>query len=209
MDNYLRLFPLNLVAFPGEELNLHIFEDRYKQLIGECLEQQTSFGIPSYVRTKIEYGTEVHIIKLAKKYDDGRMDIRTKASRIFKVESFQNTVPERLYAGGTVTFQENIHDPDISRQLEMVGLIKELYNTIQLNQELPVDKDVISFEVAHKIGLSLEEEYELLKLPKESKRQAYIIRHLKKAIPLLREVERAKQLIKMNGHFKHFDKLDF
>ncbi len=209
MDNYLRLFPLNLVAFPGEELNLHIFEERYKQLISECLEKQIPFGIPSYVRTKIEYGTEVNIIKLAKKYDDGRMDIRTKAERVFKVKSFENTVPDKLYTGGTVTFQENIHDPDISRQLEMVALLKELYKTIKVEQELPVRNDVISFEVAHKIGLSLEEEYELLKLPKESNRQAFIIRHLKKAIPLLLEVERAKQLIKMNGHFKHFDKLDF
>lgn len=209
MEGYLRLFPLNLVAFPGEELNLHIFEDRYKQLIEECLAQQISFGIPSYVHATLEFGSEVKINQLVRKYEDGRMDISTEATRVFKVISFENPVKGKLYAGGEVEFQDNIYDIDIARQLKMIELLKEFYVALHLDDEIHVADDVMSFHIAHKVGLSLEEEYELLKLPLESERQDFVIRHLKKAIPLLREIERTKQLIKMNGHFKHFDKLDY
>jgi len=209
MESYLRLFPLNLVAFPGEELNLHIFEDRYKQLIEECLTQQIPFGIPSYVHAKLEFGSEVKITQLVGKYEDGRLDISTEATRVFKVKSFENPVKGKLYAGGEVEFQDNIYDIDFSSQLEMIELLKEFYVTLNLEDEIRITDDVTSFPIAHKIGLSLEEEYELLKLSLESERQTFIIGHLKKAIPLLHEIERTKQLIQMNGHFKHFDKLDF
>ena len=209
MEGYLRLFPLNLVAFPGEELNLHIFEDRYKQLVEECLTQQISFGIPSYVHAALEFGTEVKIKQLVRKYEDGRMDISTEATRVFKVKSFENPVKGKLYAGGEVEFQDNIYDIDIGHHHQMVELLREFYAALHLDQEIHVAEDAMSFHIAHKIGLSLEEEYELLKLPRESERQTFVVVHLKKAIPLLREIERTKQLIQMNGHFKHFDKLDY
>jgi hypothetical protein len=108
-----------------------------------------------------------------------------------------------------VAYQENNYDTDESDRLHMIELLRELYATLHLENEVPVNNDTISFDIAHKIGLSLEEEYELLKLPLESERQTFIIKHLVKSLPLLREIERAKYLIKMNGHFKHFDKLDF
>ena len=64
MIDFLPLFPLKLVAFPGEQLNLHIFEPRYKQLFRECEENQITFGIPAFIDNKImDIGTELKLEK--------------------------------------------------------------------------------------------------------------------------------------------------
>ena len=65
MTNFIPIFPLSIVVFPGEELNLHIFEPRYKQLIGDCFSENRAFGIPSIVKEKLmEFGTLVKIIEI-------------------------------------------------------------------------------------------------------------------------------------------------
>ncbi|WPP48609.1 LON peptidase substrate-binding domain-containing protein [Catalinimonas niigatensis] len=209
MENYLPLFPLNLVAFPGEDVNLHIFEERYRQLSNESLEKNQPFGIPAYVDKKVEYGTEMYIKKVVKRYEDGRLDITTKAMRVFKVMSFINPVSGKLYAGGEVFYLDNIEDGDPAARAEMVSLVKELYNVMNVVKRVEVNADITTFEIGHKIGFSLDQEYLLLQIERERDRQLMIIEHLKKTIPLLREVERTKDIIRMNGHFKHFDPLDF
>lgn len=209
MENYLPLFPLNLVAFPGEVLNLHIFEDRYKQLISECLMQDAPFGIPSYVDNQIEYGTEVMITEVVKKYEDGRMDITTQAARVFKVLSFDNPAQDKLYAGGEVSFLANEYDADNHSRPEMIALVEELFSVISMVNRVEVADDVTSFDIAHKIGMSLNQKYALLQVERESERQQVIIQHLRDTIPVLREVEQTKERIRMNGHFKKYDPLDF
>ena len=66
-----------------------------------------------------------------------------------------------------------------------------------------------SFQIAHKIGLSQEQEYSLLKMPTEAERQGFLIQHLERIIPILQEVEKTKERIKLNGHFKNLDPLIF
>ncbi|MDF9799957.1 Lon protease-like protein [Catalinimonas alkaloidigena] len=208
MENYLPLFPLNLVAFPGENVNLHVFEERYKQLINECLEKSHPFGIPAYIDKKLEYGTEMYVKKVVKRYEDGRLDITTRATRVFKVMSFNNPVGGKLYAGGDVFYLDNVQDGDLRLHTEIISLIKDLYNLMNVVKKVEVDEDITTFEIGHKIGLSQEQEYQLLQIERERDRQAMVIQHLKKTIPVLREVERTKERIRMNGHFKHFDSLD-
>ena len=209
MENYLPLFPLNLVAFPGETLNLHIFEDRYKELINECLIQDSPFGVPSYVDNQIEYGTEVMIAEVVKKYDDGRMDITTQATRVFRVLSFDNPAKDKLYAGGSVAFLENEYDADNHSRPEMIALVQDLFSVISMVNRVEVAEDITSFDIAHKIGMSLEQKYWLLQIERESERQQVIIQHLRDTIPVLREVEQTKERIRMNGHFRKYDPLDF
>ncbi|WKN32686.1 LON peptidase substrate-binding domain-containing protein [Porifericola rhodea] len=209
MDHYLPLFPLNLVAFPGEDVNLHIFEERYKQLIRDCIEKDHAFGIPAYINKKIEYGTEVYVKKIVKEYEDGRMDITTKASRAFKVMSYMNPVGGKLYAGGDVFYLKDKMDGTEELRREMIKLITKLYELMNIVKRVEVDADITTFEIGHKVGLSLEQEYQLLKIEREYDRQLFLVQHLKKTIPVLQEMERTKERIRMNGHFKHFDPLDF
>ncbi|MDN5200702.1 LON peptidase substrate-binding domain-containing protein [Fulvivirgaceae bacterium BMA10] len=209
MSIKLPLFPLNIVVFPDEELNLHIFEPRYKQLIRDCIESDSTFGVPSFVNKKIEFGTEVKIIKVVKTYDDGRMDIITKGMSIIKILKFTNPLKGKLYAGGEVTQIENIDDGTAASKKELIKLVKELFSKINLSKEVKIQRDFTAFEIAHKIGLSPTQEYKLLMLNKESERQLYIIEHLRKAIPILEQINSTKERIKMNGHFRHFDPLNF
>ena len=210
MQKFLPLFPLNLVAFPLEDLNLHIFEQRYRDLINECLDDGKTFGIPVFLDGKMPgFGTEVKIVKLSKKYDDGRMDIRTQGIRAFRILEFQNPVEMKLYAGGIV---ELLPEPEISPSI-MVGLtqrVEKLYKYLGEENDFDPNKpQPYSFQIAHKIGLSHEQEYNLLKIPTEAERQGFLIQHLERIIPILQEVERTKERIKLNGHFKNLDPLSF
>ena len=208
MSYYLALFPLNLVAFPEERLNLHIFEPRYKQLIKDCLEEERRFGIPAYIKNKIEYGTEVEILEIFKTYEDGRMDIKTIGHKVFKVGKYSNPWPEKLYAGGYVEPLENIWVV-VPAKFEMVKLLGKLYSQLQIEEEMTYDEDTPVFDFAHKVGLSLEQEYELIQITNESLRVDFLVAHLKELLPRLSQAEEIRQRIKMNGHFRQLDSLDF
>jgi Lon protease-like protein len=210
MTGFLPFFPLKLVAFPGEQLNLHIFEPRYKQLTNECLEEGKTFGIPVYHENQIlDFGTEMKITRLVRTYPTGEMDINTEGIRAFKVHSFEEQVKGKLYAGGKVSFLENKMDGDAGHFKELRQLARQLLHVIQMEDKLDVEVMTHSFEMAHKLGLSLEQEYDLLQMTRESKRQEYMINHLKRALPIIMEMEEAKEKIRMNGHFKHLDPLNF
>ena len=205
------LFPLNIVPFPGEELNLHIFEPRYKQLINDCLEEEGTFGIPSFINNRIEMGTEVTITEVFKTYEDGRMDIKTKAGSIFKVDEFWNPWGDKLYAGGVITYVQQVEETttDLSLLLRMKELVSQLFAWLQESNVPKIATAKSVFEIGHKIGLKIEEEYELLKMPHENDRLEYTISHLEKLLPALERAHMAQEKIKQNGHFKHLDPLKF
>ncbi|GAB4200935.1 MAG: LON peptidase substrate-binding domain-containing protein [Thermoflexibacter sp.] len=206
----LPLFPLNLVVFPKEELNLHIFEPRYKQLVNDCINQKATFGIPVFLENKIqEIGVEVQITALVNRYPDGRMDIKTRGERIFRLKSFFNPMLGKMHAGGEVEFLETEEDSDMLQRLLFIEAVSQLYEILNIKAELKSDVPFLSYQYAHKIGLSLRQEYELLTLLAESERIDYLIEHLRKSIPIVREMERTKQVIRMNGHFKNLDPLKF
>ncbi len=208
MADFLPLFPLNLVAYPGEALNLHIFEPRYRQLIDECLEKSSTFGLPAFIGDKIPgFGTEMRVAQLARRYPDGRMDVQTLGLRVFRIATFENPAPGKLYAGGEVQWQPTEPYQDV-----MPGLterLRRLNHLLQLPSNFDTDTDAFSYTVAHKIGLSTEEEYELLTISRETDRQAYLIRHLERVLPVVAELERTKERIRQNGHFKDLDPLKF
>lgn len=203
----LALFPLNLVPFPYEKLNLHIFEPRYKQLIGECLDQGLNFGIPSYIGNKIEFGTEVKIVKMVKAYEDGRMDITVEGERVFKVQEFIPLSPEKLFPVGMVSYLQNIDDTTESDQVIFHEALKELFSLMSLEGKVKLHQNIKAFEIAHKMGLTLNQEYELLTIESESERQALLLAHIRAAIPILKQMHRAQEVIKMNGHFRYFNPL--
>ena len=209
MSVELPIFPLNIVAFPGENVNLHIFEPRYKDLINDCLEEDLTFGIASHVLNKIELGTEVKITEVTKKYPDGRMDIKTQGLRAFQVLDFHNPWKGKKYAGGTIQFKEDERDTDLSQLVTFKELVNDLFGWLGEVDVPDISEISAVYDIAHKIGLKPEEEYALLEMTKERDRLLYAINHLEQLIPALERAQNAQDRIKQNGHFKHLDPLTF
>jgi Lon protease-like protein len=205
MSRFLPLFPLNIVVFPGEKLNLHIFEHRYRQLVTECQANDTTFGIPVYLEKGVaDYGTEIKILSIEKKYPGGEMDIKTRGMGIFKIKHFHKQMPGRLYAGGEVEeVPLNLEEAPLKRQ-KIEDLLKQLYHALGLQSlMLTLAPDFKSFDIAHHIGMSIEQEYQLLICPTEEKRFDMILDHLTNILPIILETEQLKERVKLNGHFKH------
>ena len=211
MARLLPLFPLNLVVFPGEKLNLHIFEPRYRQLVRECIEQDTSFGIPPYLNDSLsELGTEMRLVGVEQTYSSGELDIRTKAVGIFRINKFYRQAPGKLYAGGLV---ENVaQDPEADPVLRSVitRQVRQLYEALGLRKLLlELAPDYSIFDVAHHIGFSTEQEYQLLATTSELERQELVRDHLDTILPVVLETERLKERVRLNGHFKNLTPPNF
>jgi Lon protease-like protein len=210
MTNFIPIFPLGIVVYPGEQLNLHIFEPRYKQLISECFNNKKPFGIPVVINNKItEMGTLLQVAEISKVYEDGKMDIKTEGLKIFRILEMVQELPEKLYSGAIVNYPDNIEKGNRVLMQKLVSGIKELHKLLKVEKKFarPDDK-LCCYDVAHHAGLSLTEEYELLELLQELQRQEYLKRHLKKVLPLMAEMEILKERVKLNGHFKNVTGLD-
>jgi uncharacterized protein len=210
MTNFIPIFPLGIVVYPGENLNLHIFEPRYKQLINESAAAKKPFGIPTVISNKMqEYGSMVTVTEITKIYDNGEMDIKTKGEKVFRLLEIIKEVPDKLYSGAIVNYPDNFTMGIAGVMPKMMKSIRQLHKLLKVNKDFKkTDDELICYEVAHHIGFSLEEEYELLCLMDERQRQEYIKRHLAKVIPMLGEMEHLKEKIKLNGHFKNLHGFD-
>jgi len=205
MTNFIPIFPLSLVVYPGENLNLHIFEPRYKQLISECVEEKKRFGIPSLIANKVqEYGTTMEIISVEKTYENGEMDIRTRGIQVFRVLEVISRVPEKRYSGAIVHYPHNHPRGNSELMRGIVQSIRKLHDLMEVSREFKkADAELACYDVAHDTGLSLEEEYEMLCLLHERQRQEYLKLHLTKVLPVMAEIDRLKKRIKLNGHFQN------
>jgi uncharacterized protein len=213
MMNFTPIFPLDIVVFPGEQLNLHIFEPRYKQLIKECLEEKKTFGLPSIQQKNIaDTGTLMEVTELVKEYDNGEMDVRTRGLKVFKILEVVKSLPDKMYSGAIVTYPDNIMEQGESGIAKLVvNEVKRLYALMNVAEKFPaINQDsVLSYTIGHFVGFTKEQEYEMLGLFNEIQRLEYIRRHLNNMVPLIQELEAMKARIKMNGHFRDLSASDF
>jgi uncharacterized protein len=211
MINFVPIFPLSIVVYPGEELNLHIFEPRYKQLITECAAENKLFGIPAVIEDRMQdYGTLVRIKEITTVHENGEMDIKTVGDKVFQVLEVIKEVPEKLYSGAIVNYPSNTDEGNAEVMRRVLNSIRELHRLLNITKDFKKnDEEINSYDVAHHIGLSLQEEYELLNLMHERQRQEYLKRHLTRVIPMVAEMENLKEKIKLNGHFKNLAGFNF
>lgn len=211
MINFIPIFPLGIVVYPQEHVNLHIFEPRYKQLIQECYDGKKGFGIPAVIDNRLQdYGTIVQVKEISKVYENGEMDIKTEGEKVFRVLEVIKEIPDKLYSGAIVNYPANheVGSAEVMRRL--LNSVKELYKLLKVEKDFKkAEEQLNSYDLAHHVGFSLQEEYEFLNLMHERQRQEYLKRHLTKVIPLVAEMENLKEKVKLNGHFKNLSAFNF
>ena len=211
MTNFIPIFPLAVVVYPGEELNLHIFEPRYKQLILEAKESKKPFGIPSVIKDQVsEMGTLMELLEIKEVYDNGEMDIMTRGIKVFRMLELVKSIPDKLYGGAIVNYPENYANGNRLLMKKVIAGIRRLHAILKVKKSFKhSDEELWSYEVAHHAGLSLNEEYDLLQLLQELQRQEYLRQHLLKVLPVVTEMETLKDRIQLNGHFKNLSGFNF
>ncbi len=180
---------------------LHIFEPRYKEMIGECLERKQPFGV---VRAKegevAEIGCTAEILNVVKKYDDGRMDIITQGRRRFEV---MHVNPERSFLQAEVLYLRD--DPSavtreqISRALELHGQIMKLAGT-EAEGVSDINEQELSFHLAGSLPLDLDFKQTLLEMKSEPERLQSVITFFENILPNVRRTLHVRRKAGGNGH---------
>jgi hypothetical protein len=182
----LPLFPLDMVVFPGQSVFLHIFEPRYRELIGDCATDGITFGISPLLSDGLaNYGTEVRLARVLRTDESGSMDVALEGMRVFRLHEFRSDFPGKLYSGGIVRFQasDTTYWPAIQDRLlsqfdrwrERSGAPPVLGGNIPKN---------LSFAIGHHVGLSTLQKVELIALSHEMDRQKYLSRHLDRVLAI-------------------------
>jgi Lon protease-like protein len=205
VTNFIPIFPLAIVVFPGEKLNLHIFEPRYKQLIKECVASGKPFGIPTVTGSKLhDMGTLVKVDEVAKTYENGEMDIRVSGICVFRVLEATGKVPDKLYNGAIVTYPENTMSADPKLLVKVIQGIRDLHQMMGISKPFPrPEAELNSYDLAHLAGMAIDEEYQLLTLHMEMQRLEFLRRYLKKALHIAEGLENLREKVKLNGHFRN------
>jgi Lon protease-like protein len=200
MSQLLPLFPLDVVLFPGTPLPLHIFEPRYKELIGECLNQKIPFGVVRAQEEGLaEVGCTADILDVTKRYDDGRMDIVTAGRRRFELVELNE---ERSYLQAEVMFFDDESSEAPKEKVDRaVELYSELASVVGAEVEAPeAQGPLVSFQIAAPLPLDLDFKQTLLAMRSEDQRLVAIIEYFEALVPKMRRVMHVRQRAGGNGH---------
>jgi Lon protease-like protein len=194
------LFPLDVVLFPGTPLPLHIFEPRYKEMIGECLAENRLFGVVRALDEGLaDVGCTAEIVTVVKEYEDGRHDLITEGRKRFEVVRVNQ---ERSFLRAEVLLIED--EPGKALQKDTaraVQLHSELLALAGARQDLSAaDPSLLSFYLAGSLPLDLDFKQKLLSMRSEPERISLFIAYLENLIPNIQRAARAKEKAGGNGH---------
>ena len=193
------LFPLGIVALPHEIVPLHIFEERYRTMIGECLERGSEFGIVWAADDgRRAVGCAVEIAEVLERMEDGRMNILTRGTRPFRIVDEQDDLP---YPAGTVEF---LTDKDEKADAGTAESAHEAYNELveqATDRTLEPDEleGMTAYQMAATVDFGREAKQGLLDLRSENARLRLVARLLRAAIKRLAFIERAQERARSNG----------
>jgi Lon protease-like protein len=199
------LFPLGVVILPNMFLPLHIFEDRYKLMISECLAQKQPFGIVLFDgQHMLTVGCTARVTEVTKQYSDGRMDILTRGDKRFVI---QKVIDEKPYLEAHVTFFEDVDKPNPDELQNVIVKIRDLLNELHemdhssqrvdvLEQANPLE---LSFEIAALEGFTPTERQRFLEMTSTAERIEKGARALSKLLHRTRLTMEIKNIIGGNG----------
>ena len=198
----LPLFPLQVVLFPAAQLPLHIFEPRYREMVGRAIDQKSEFGVIFAEETTVSsVGCTALVEQVTKRYEDGRFDIMTRGRQRFRALELDQ---EKDYLRARIDFFQ-----DESAESAPRGVVEEArhlaYEVAQtLNATIPKDLDVdepqASFALAAVLPLELKFKQQLLGQRSEPQRIRTLVDYLGKVLERARVTQRMQSLARTNGH---------
>lgn len=199
------LFPLNVVLMPGAPQALHIFEERYKQMVNECLEEESEFGmVLSDQEGTREVGCTAKIVELVERYEDGRMVIMVEGSRRFRLN---NVLSGRPYYVGEVEYLKDDGDDE-----DLTGLSEECIALLERVVEAATEGSVgieieppyrnLSFAIAGRIDFDLEVRQQILELQTERARLEKVRELLSETAQRLEREREFRQKAQTNGYLR-------
>ena len=196
----LPLFPLEVVLLPGTPLPLHIFEPRYKEMIGECLANDAPFGVVRALEEGIaEVGCTAEIVTVTKQYPDGRLDLIAEGRKRFEVLEVNE---ERSFLRAEVLLvPDEAGNPVQEERVRAIQLHLEILSLAGAVQDLSAaDQNQLSFYLAGSLPLDLDFKQKLLTMRSEGERIQAVVQYLEGILPKLRRVARTRQKAGGNGH---------
>jgi Lon protease-like protein len=193
------LFPLGLVALPTEMVPLHVFEERYRTMVGECLEGEKEFGIVWLSDDELKpIGCAVEITQVLERFDDGRMNVLCRGTRPFRLLERREHLP---YPAGDVEFlddkPEEPHEGTVQRaRASYAELVEQATDRVLDETELAA---MHAYAMAATVDFGMEAKQGLLELRSENARLRLVDRLFRAAMKRLDYVERAQARARSNG----------
>ena len=208
LESILPLFPLNVVLMPDMPLPLHIFEERYKKMIGECLEQNKEFGIVYMSGDELsQVGCTAKIVKVLQRYESGEMDIITLGRNRFLIKE--------IYDGKPYFEARVVHFDDVPEEEsgELLVLAREGIESLKaLDRVIGVPRDYeelkglgakpVSFLVSGSEGLPLEEKQELLEMTSTRERLKTGVKSLHQVLKATKMNKESQETSKGDGNLR-------
>jgi Lon protease-like protein len=194
------LFPLEVVLFPGMALPLHIFEPRYKEMIGELIADGQPFGVVRAVENGVaEVGCVAEIVEVTKTYEDGRLDIVTQGQSRFRVVRLDQ---ERSFLRGEVQyFEDDSSLAGTTQVTELLDLHAQVIALLGADAEAPsADEPDLSFQLASAMPFDLDFKQTLLGMRSEGERVNALVEYYRALLPNLKRAVQARKKAGGNGH---------
>jgi len=196
----LPLFPLDVVLLPGTPLPLHIFEPRYKEMIGECRANRAPFGVIRALEQGIaEVGCTAEIVTVTKEYPDGRLDLVAEGRKRFEVLALNQ---DRSFLQGEVLLvPDEPAAPAEEHKARAIQVHRDILSLAGAMQDLSAaDQSALSFYLAGSLPLDLDFKQKLLAMRSESERIQAVAAYLESILPNLRHAARTREKAGGNGH---------
>jgi len=195
----LGLFPLPLVLLPTERIPLHIFEERYRELIGECLDSGGDFGLVYADGDGVrEVGTRARVTEVLARLPDGKLDILVEGGDRFRLLELTTG---RSFHTGVVAPLEDADDPADREAVERaLGLFDRLRELTRSDVDVPeADTSPLSYVLAARVEFAPDDKLELLNDLSERSRLTRLCDLLENAVETAQRVRAAAERAATNG----------
>jgi Lon protease-like protein len=193
------LFPLELVLLPTERVPLHIFEPRYKELIGECLTEGLEFGLVLQdERGRREIGTRAAVVEVLQVFDDGRLNVVVEGRDRFRLREL--TSGRSFLTGDVEPVEDEENEARAGDSDQAMTLFRRLVEVAGADVDEPDGSSgSLSFEIASRIEFGLEPKQELLELRSEQSRLRRLCQLLERAVEAVSREREVRERAATNG----------